>query len=104
MPHGVEERPAIGKSSIFMDEILTAEDGPHGRSFEVVKGRHEEWRIKVMGCQLQILGLCKELKAEVMVAGFNFLLSNSSRVLPRSEDEGKNKNLTKQLKKIKDLL
>ncbi|XP_044412869.1 uncharacterized protein [Triticum aestivum] len=93
MPHGVEERPAIGKSSIFMDEILTAEDGPHGRSFEVVKGRHEEWRIK---------GLCKELKAEVMVAGFNFLLSNSSRVLPRSEDEGKNKNLTKQLKKIKD--
>ena len=51
----MEERPAIGKSSIFMDEILTAEDGPHGRSFEVVKGRHEEWRIKVVGCQLQIL-------------------------------------------------
>ena len=36
-----------------------------------------------------------------MVVSFNFLLSNSSRVLPRSEDEGKKKNLTKQLKKIK---
>ena len=36
-PHGVEERPAIGKSSIFMDEILTAEDGAHGRSLEDVK-------------------------------------------------------------------
>ena len=54
-----------------------------------------------MGCQLQILGLRKELKAEVMVASFNFLLSNSSRVLPRSEDEGKKKNLTKELKKMK---
>ncbi|XP_037456037.1 uncharacterized protein LOC119326491 isoform X2 [Triticum dicoccoides] len=117
-PHGVEERPVIGKSSIFMDEILTAEDGAHGRSLEDVKvsfsqsfspsrplqillvsdhmkGRREEWRIE---------GLRKELKAEVMVASFNFLLSNSSRVFPRSEDEGKKKNLTKQLKKIKDLL
>ncbi|XP_037456043.1 uncharacterized protein LOC119326491 isoform X3 [Triticum dicoccoides] len=103
-PHGVEERPVIGKSSIFMDEILTAEDGAHGRSLEDVKGRREEWRIEVVGCQLQILGLRKELKAEVMVASFNFLLSNSSRVFPRSEDEGKKKNLTKQLKKIKDLL
>ena len=37
MPHGVEERPAIGKSSIFMDEILTAEDGAHGRILEDVK-------------------------------------------------------------------
>ncbi|XBI91575.1 hypothetical protein VPH35_028860 [Triticum aestivum] len=36
-PDGVEERPAIGKSSIFMDEILTAEDGAHGRSLEDVK-------------------------------------------------------------------
>ncbi|KAM3401627.1 hypothetical protein ACQJBY_005986 [Aegilops geniculata] len=42
-PHGVEERPAIGKSSIFMDEILTTEDGAHGRSLEDVKGRREEW-------------------------------------------------------------
>ncbi|XP_044349122.1 uncharacterized protein [Triticum aestivum] len=98
-----------------MDEILTAEDGAHGRSLEDVnmsfsqsfspsrplqiflvsdhmKGRREEWRIE---------GLRKELKAEVMVVSFNFLLSNSSRVLPRSEDEGKKKNLTKQLKKIK---
>ena len=37
-PHRVEERPAIGKSNIFMDEILTAEDGVHGRSLEDVKG------------------------------------------------------------------
>ncbi|XP_044349118.1 uncharacterized protein [Triticum aestivum] len=74
------------------------------KQLKKIKGRREEWRIKVVGCQLQILGLRKELKAEVMVASFNFSLSNSSRVLPRSEDEGKKKNLTKQLKKIKDLL
>ena len=42
-PHGVEERSEIGKSSIFMDEILTAEDGAHGRILEDVKGRREEW-------------------------------------------------------------
>ena len=65
------------------------------KQLKKIKGRREEWRIK---------GLRKELKAEVMVASFNFSLSNSSRVLPRSEDEGKKKNLTKQLKKIKDLL
>ncbi|XP_044435531.1 uncharacterized protein [Triticum aestivum] len=57
-----------------------------------LNGRREEWRIE---------GLRKELKAEVMVASFNFLLTNSSRVLPRSEDEGKKKNLTKELKKMK---
>ncbi|KAF7049245.1 hypothetical protein CFC21_057812 [Triticum aestivum] len=66
-----------------------------------LNGHREEWRIEVVGCQLQILGLRKELKAEVMVASFNFLLSNSSRVLPRSEDEGKKKNLTKEFKKMK---
>ena len=71
-----------------MDEILTAEDGAHGRSLEDVnmsfsqsfspsrplqiflvsdhmKGRREEWRI------------------EVVVASFKFWLSTSSRILLR---------------------
>ncbi|EMS49864.1 hypothetical protein TRIUR3_14845 [Triticum urartu] len=124
-PHGVEERSmggavrspdvaAPGSRSDAGSLVLVQFEGLSGQKIiELLNlnGRREEWRIEVVGCQLQILvehflnnlveALRKELKAEVMVASFNFLLSNSSRVLPRSEDEGKKKNLTKELKKMK---